>query len=185
MATVVTLFSDFASGASYLAELQLWRRAEGAALDLRVRAGPDAGLDRAPVGPLITAGGELDLDRTPPVVPTGKAQEAALIARELGELGAERRMRLAIYRALWKDGEDISRIDVLQRLGEEVGLDPTDVRIGLDIDRHRDEVERDRKVAKALGIRRAPVIYVGDGPRARVLVGVPYPADLDAALGVG
>ena len=44
---------------------------------------------------------------------------------------------------------------------ERVGIDPFDMKVALDIDRHRDALLRDLALAERLGIRRAPVLYLG------------------------
>ena len=155
----ITLFADFGCPACRDTEAVLWRRAREGGIVVHCRA-TEPEPDPAPLPG------------------TGKAHEAAKLAREHG---VEEPMRSAIYRA-FDDGLDIRRIDVLQRLGSEVGLDPFDVKVALDIDRFRDEVLRDREVARRLGIRRGPVLYFGTGPGARILIGAQSRAEIEAAI---
>ena len=162
MAVPITLFADFTCPACYVTEAALWRRAAEGGVTITCRAAE-----------LEPAGDEADRPST------GKAHEAAKLAREQG---AEETMRLAIYRAFLEEGLDIGRIDMLQRLAPEAGLDPIDLKIALDLDRFRDEVLRDQEVARRLGIRREPVLYFGTGPGARILIGAQTEDEIRTAI---
>jgi predicted DsbA family dithiol-disulfide isomerase len=172
VAVPITIFADFTCPACYLTEAALWRRAGEGGVTVTCRAAElepvarEAGWERE-LAPLAAA---LDLPLRPPEIwpRTGKAHEAAKLARDQG---FEEPMRSVIYRAFWAEGLDIGRIDVIQRHAAAGGLDPIDVKIALDIDRFRDEVLRDQEVARRLGIRRGPVLYLGTGPGARILTG--------------
>jgi predicted DsbA family dithiol-disulfide isomerase len=179
----ITIFADFTCPACYVTEAALRRRAADHGLSIRYRAaeldpaGDEPGRERE-LAPLAAALG-LSL-RAPAARPrTGKAHEAVKLARELG---AEDAMRAAVYRAHWEDGRDIGRIDVLRDLAPDVGLDPFDVKVALDIDRFGDEVLRDREVARRLGIRRGPVLYLGTGPGARILIGARTEAEIETEI---
>ena len=162
----ITLFADFTCAACRLTEAALWRRAKGGGITVHCRA--------AELEP-----GEGEEGERPPLPDTTKAHEAAKLARESG---AEEEMRGAIYAAFWEDGLDIGRIDVLQSLAPAAALDPFDVKVALDIDRFRDEVLRDREVARRLGIHRGPVLYLGTGPGARILIGARTEEEIEAAI---
>lgn len=162
MAVPITLFADFTCPACHATEAALWRRAAEGGITVTCRAAELEG-----------TGDGADRPRT------AKAHEAAKLAREQGSEGA---MRLAIYRACLEDGLDVGRIDVLQRLAPHAGLDPIDLKIALDIDRFRDEVLRDQEVARRLGIRLGPVLYLGTGPRARILIGAQTEDEIRAAI---
>lgn len=110
---------------------------------------------------------------------TRKAHEAARFA---AERGMEARYRAAVYSAYWGDGRDVGRIDVLAALAEEVGLDPVEARIALDIDRHREAVLSDETLAARLGVTEVPTLFLGLGAGARVLQGARTVEALDAAL---
>lgn len=184
----ITLFADFASPGCYLTEAALRRRAERGDVTVRYRAvelhPAPAPLPEAPP-PLEDALVRVAADeglaiRDPGFVPrTRKAHEAARFAAERGVEGA---MRDAIYRALWTDGLDIGRIDVLRDLVAPLGVDPEELKIALDIDRWRDEVEEDGRLAARLRIPAVPVLYLGTGPSARILLGAQRLADLDEAI---
>ncbi|MDB4948120.1 MAG: thioredoxin domain protein [Gemmatimonadetes bacterium] len=118
--------------------------------------------------------------RTPAVLPrTRKAHEAALFAAEKG-LGRE--MREALYHAFFADGLDVGRIDVLVRLAEELGLDATETKVVLDIDRMTEQVVRDAEEARSAGIRGVPTVVLGTAAAERTLTGAWSLAELRAAL---
>lgn len=188
MSIAITLVADFASPYCYVTEVAVRRAAAEHGCSIRTLAfelyPPIA---EAPAAPPPW---EPELDelarregltlRMPRALPrTRKAHEAATFAAE-HERGPE--MRRAIYHALWEEGRDVGRIDVLAALAGSVGLDPTDAKIALDIDRHLDAVLGEEAAAARLRITVVPVLYLGTGPRARVLVGARDRSGLDAAL---
>lgn len=186
----ITVFSDFTDPASYVTEAGV--RVLAAELGLAVEhhaveaypgatplPSPEAYAERvdAVAGSARAEGLPL---RHPDFVPrTRKAHEAAMLAAELG-LGEA--MRRAIYEAYWAEGRDIGRIDVLVDIGSGLGMDPADIKIALDIDRFDDALARDRDIARRLGIRGVPVVYVGIGRDAQILAGLQTRAALDAAI---
>jgi predicted DsbA family dithiol-disulfide isomerase len=96
---------------------------------------------------------------------TRKAHEAVAYARDHG---AGTALHEAVYRAYWRDGRDIGRIDVLMELGREAGLDPAGVKVALDIDQWTARVERDQALAAQLGLRGVPAYVLGGGQEVRV-----------------
>lgn len=119
--------------------------------------------------------------RPPSVRPrTRKAHEAARFAAARGLEGP---LRDAIYDAYWREGADIGRIDQLMEVAAGVGLEPIELKIALDVDSHREEIERDAAQAGRLGVQILPTLYLGSGPSARILVGAQGLRDLDEALG--
>lgn len=109
--------------------------------------------------------------RYPALVPrTRKAHEAAAYARSEGR-GAE--MHDAIYRAYWRDGRDIGRIDVLSGIGGEIGLDALSVRIALDVDQWTEQVEQQEQAASVLRLSAVPAYaLMGSGRTRAVWVGL-------------
>lgn len=99
---------------------------------------------------------------------TAKAHEAARIAAEHGRGAA---MRAAIFAAYWGEGRDIGRIDVLVDLGEGIGLDTSELKAALDVDRWSARVERESAEARRLGIDRVPALVIGGSAGARLLLG--------------
>ena len=100
---------------------------------------------------------------------TRKAHEAVAYAREHGAFPA---MHEAIFRAWWRHGRDIGRIDVLMEIGSSVGLDPMALRVALDIDQWAGRVEQDAATARRLGLTGVPAylryVEADDGAAADV-----------------
>lgn len=94
--------------------------------------------------------------RIPPFLPwTRKAHELALFAAEKGCFAPLHR---AMFDGFALNGLDIGRIDVLVELAAQVGLDPVEARVVLDVDRYTEEVAAHREEAFASGIRGLPVV---------------------------
>jgi predicted DsbA family dithiol-disulfide isomerase len=187
----VTFFADFTCPFSFVTETALRRLGDARPLELRPRAfelypAPEP----IPVpahlpGDLAAAAAlaaEVQLELHPPGLRprTRKAHEAARFAAERGR---EEPMRRALYTAYWGDGLDIGRIDVLMALAAGVDLDPTDLKIALDIDTHRDDVLAHEELARRLRVVRVPTLFVGTGPEAVILEGARELGALDEALG--
>lgn len=188
----VVLFSDFACPFSYVTEAALRRVAAEAEVPTEHRAfelfpSPatlplEAGTQWADaLRPLAEEAG-VELRRPGYQSRTGKAHEAARLA---AEKGVEAEMRAALFAAYFREGLDVGRIDVLVEVGERVGLDRTELKVVLDIDRFSEEVRRDRELALRGGVSQTPTLVVGSGPAARVLVGAqPYAVLREAILGL-
>lgn len=189
----VTLFADFACPFCYVTEAALYRLRDQHQLELRARAFELVPWDapRSPGPPeedelrtASTFAAELGIEMlTPPPRPnTAKAHEAAVFA---AQRGAAEALRMAIYEAYWTEGQDIGRIDVLLELAERVGLDPTDLKIALDIDLGRESVLADLALAKRLRITGIPTLFLGTGADATIVQGALSLSALDEALAVG
>ena len=97
----------------------------------------------------------------PPLVPwTRKAHELALYAEGSG-VGPL--LRRSIFEAYFIEGLDIGRIDVLVKLARSMGLDPTETKAVLDVDRFQADVIQRQAEARQRGITRAPVLEFGEG----------------------
>ena len=190
-AVKVEVFSDFTCPFSYVTEAALRRVAGEVDLAVRYRAfelypvpAPlplDAGTewDEA-LRPLAEEAG-VELRRPGYQARTRKAHEAARFAEEQG-IGAP--MRSALFAAYFAEGRDIGRIDVLVEIGVGLGLDRTELKVVLDIDRYTGDVLADEALASRSGIGAIPVLVLGSGPEARALVGAqPYPALREAVAG--
>lgn len=162
------LHQDYVDPASYLVHRILQR--------MEVRVDPHPFELRRPPSPLIDArdprwreylaamrerAAELDVPfAPPPLVPwTRKAHELAAQAREGGVLAEVDR---ALYDAYFVDGRDIGRVDVLVEIGVAAGLDPTETKAALDVDRHGSSVEEARRRAEEAGVRGVPTLARGD-----------------------
>jgi predicted DsbA family dithiol-disulfide isomerase len=107
---------------------------------------------------------------------TRKAHElhAFASARDLGD-----RVRAAIFEAYFDAGRDIGRVDVLVDVAAAAGIDRTEAKAVLDVDRHGAEVAAVRAEAVELGVDDVPTVRV-DGRLERgfpdpVLIGTLLP----------
>lgn len=103
-----------------------------------------------------------DRIRIPQRLPhTRKAHELVLHAGEVGGASPVR-LHSAIFRAALEEGRDIGRVDVLVELAVAAGLDRTETRAALDVDRYAGEIERIRSAASDTGVVGVPTL-VRDG----------------------
>jgi predicted DsbA family dithiol-disulfide isomerase len=84
---------------------------------------------------------------------TRRAHRVLHLAKGRG-LQAELMERL--FRAYFAEGEEVADPDALARLGEEVGLDPDEVRDAIDDDEYEAAVDRDITRARMLGANGVP-----------------------------
>jgi predicted DsbA family dithiol-disulfide isomerase len=97
----------------------------------------------------------------PAIVPwTRKAHELVLHADPKG-LGDKAHM--ALFDAFFVEGRDIGRVDVLVEIARNLGLDPTEAKAVLDVDRYSEEVSAFGDRARALGIDAPPAFSFGEG----------------------
>lgn len=176
----LVVYSDYVCPFCYLAEAMLARvradvevEVEHRAYELRpapaplpdVRAGFYLQGWLSTVLPLARAL-EVPVTETPPIMRRSrKAHEAMAYARENGAGDA---MHTALFRAHFVDGRDIGRIDVLVEIGSALGLDPTGLKVALDIDAHTERVEADEREALELGLEGVPAFRHED----EILVGL-------------
>jgi len=99
----------------------------------------------------------------PSLVPwTRKAHELLRHAEE-GARGEG--MALRIFEAYLLQGRDIGRVDVLVELARAKGLDPTEAKAVLDVDRFESDVAADKTHADSLDVSVPPVMIRGDERR--------------------
>ena len=114
-------------------------------LERRPPPTPLTGIDDPRIAPLWEDAGRLAVDAgvdlCPPVlVPwTRKAHELVAHAEAQNSTTAHA-VRLAIARCYAQDGGDIGRVDVLMEIGREHGLDRTETKAVLDVDRYEAQV---------------------------------------------
>lgn len=119
----------------------------------------------------------------PCLVPwTRKAHELGLHARAHGCLPT---VHDALFHAYLLEGRDIGRVDVLAEVAARAGLERMEAKAVLDVDRYRQEVERQRERAQALGISGVPTLvwresrlrgYPGE-EELRALLAAPQPIE--------
>lgn len=185
----VELFSDFTCPYSYVTGAALRRVAAEGGVRVRHRAfelypvpAPlplDAKAEWDAALAALAAEAGVELRRPPYQSRTRKAHEAARFAAERG-LGDE--MRAALFAAYFAEGRDVGRIDVLVEVGEGIGLDRTELKVVLDIDRYTGEVLADEALAERSGIRSVPTLVIGSGPDARLETGARSYAELRDAI---
>jgi len=110
------------------------------------------------VGRAVAA--DLGLSLSPPrLVPwSRKAHELHLYAAS-HDLGPD--VRAAVFDAYFVAGHDIGRIDVLVEVGCSAGLDVTETKVVLDVDRFEAGVTVARDAAASAGVTDAPVLLLG------------------------
>lgn len=164
---------DYVDPLSYLLDRELAAVTAEAGLavtlvPLEVRPPPEPLLD--PDGPWwrerwaaasVAASG---LEGPAPVEPvllpwTRKAHELVAHARAADrEMDAHR----SVFRAFFEEGRDIGRVDVLVELGVALGLDRTETKAVLDVDRYAAEVAAARDDALRVAGPHPPALSVGD-----------------------
>ncbi len=97
---------------------------------------------------------ELDVTlRTPGFIPwSRKAHELTLHAQEKG---CFRPIHRALFEAHFVEGKDIGRVDVLVEIGSGHGLDRTEIKTVLDVDRFKDavlEIQGQARQAEVVGV---------------------------------
>jgi predicted DsbA family dithiol-disulfide isomerase len=103
------------------------------------------------------------------LINTRLALSTAEFARERGKFDE---VRVALTRAHWERTADLDRMEDLQRIAAEAGLDPEELRRELDAGRYEAVLDRHRTDAEALGINAIPAHIVG---RRYLLLGAqPY-----------
>jgi predicted DsbA family dithiol-disulfide isomerase len=163
-----TLYFDFVDPLSYLLELELGAleasgvtAPERRAFELRPPPTPLVLVDDEALADRWSLAGEiapeLGVDFAPPrLVPwSRKAHELHLLA---AAHDLEAVVRRSIFEAYLLRGLDIGRVDVLVDLGRAAGLDRTDTKAVLDVDRHEADVATARAEAERLGVETAPLL---------------------------
>lgn len=89
---------------------------------------------------------------------TRKAHELVLHAEEHARA---RPVRMRVFEAYLLEGRDIGRVDVLVEIARAEGLDHSNAKAVLDVDRHEATVARFRDAAAASGIDAPPTIALG------------------------
>lgn len=164
------LYADYIDPGSYLMQGRVRRAAEAAGMAFRsvpweVRRPPDPLLD--PGDPawvaywqdMVAEAGDRISAEPPTLVPwTRKAHELGLFAREKGCFDT---VHASLFRAFLREGRDIGRVDVLVELGREAGLDLTEMKAVLDVDRFAGVLDEVRESGAARGVRGVPTLVCG------------------------
>lgn len=165
-------FFDYVDPISYLVELELQavEKASGQLVErvaLELRAPPEAMVDPRS-SPWIQQWEDaartaselgIPLHRASLVPWTRKAHELVMHARA-HELG--RAVHTALFEGVFVEGLDIGRVDVLVRLAVGLGLDATETKAVLDVDRYSNDIAAARATILAEGITRTPTLVAGE-----------------------
>ena len=187
-AVPLVVFSDFACPFSYVTEAAVRRMQRAGevqptwmAFELYPAPAPLPESKGEWMEALRPLAAELDLPlAVPPVaVRTRKAHEAAAFAERKG---VGRQMREAVFAAYFGEGRDISRIDVLTELGAGLGLDETELRVGLDVGGAAGRIDAELEAARGVGVEQTPTLVAGTGEDARWIVGARPFGELRAAI---
>jgi predicted DsbA family dithiol-disulfide isomerase len=95
----------------------------------------------------------------PAIVPwSRKAHELALHAREKG---CFRQVHRSLFRAHFSESRDIGRVDVLVEIGAASGLDRTETKAILDVDRYAERLLDWRREAERTAVAGVPTVLFG------------------------
>jgi len=167
-------YFDYVDPLSYLVDREIEAAVAGAdgmeivLVPLELRPPPEPLLDpdgtwwreRWKTATTLAAGSDATHMTEPALLPwTRKAHELVAHSRSVDlELRAHR----AVFRAVFAEGRDIGRVDVLVDLARELGLDPTEAKAVLDVDRYTEDVASRRSAALEVAGRGPPVLVHGD-----------------------
>lgn len=166
----IRFFFDYLDPLSYLQELELGALEEDAGAPLATRVPLEI---RPPPQPLLDPDGDewrhrwraacaiaadVGVDLTaPPILPwTRKAHELVLHA---AQKGLRARAHRAVFHAVFAEGADVGRVDVLVGIAERLGMDATEAKAVLDVDRHAAAVSDARREASASGVAQPPALW--------------------------
>lgn len=168
----VEFYYDYVDPASYLVDRILARlgdRMDGGLVPrpFELRRPPGAMVDadseawRSYEEEMEAAAEALDVELDPPgLVPwSRKAHELALHARSKGVFPE---VHQALFRAYFVDGRDVGRVDVLVELAVKLGLERTETKAVLDVDRYLEALETERSRAERRGVRGVPTLLAGE-----------------------
>jgi len=103
------------------------------------------------------------------IINSRRALGAAEFAREHGKF---KEMHHALFRAHWELTGRLENVDDLVHIGEEIGLDPVELRLAIDEDRYEHVIDENRRQAESVGINAIPAHIFG---RRYLVVGAhPY-----------
>jgi len=113
--------------------------------------------------PSASAQGRVSL-HVPRLVPRSRKAHEFLLHAEAVNSGLGRAALDSVFAAFLIDGRDIGRVDVLVELGRGIGLDHTETKAVLDVDRYEIDAAHFEAQANAAGIS-VPGCLVADGRR--------------------
>jgi predicted DsbA family dithiol-disulfide isomerase len=127
-------------------------------------------IELSPFAPLAEEEG-LVMRSSKRVINSRRALAAAEFAREQDRFEP---MHHALFKGYWEQTAELDSIDDLVRIGEEVGLDPGELRAALEAGRYEDLLDANRREAEQVGINAIPAHVFG----LRYLVVGAHPYDV-------
>ena len=113
----------------------------------------------------------LEMQQRDLIINSRRALGAAEFAREQGKFDE---MHHALFKAHWELTGKLEVVDDLVRIGENVGLDPVELRLAVEEGRYEKILDDSRRQAESVGINAIPAHIFG---RRYLVVGaVPYEA---------
>jgi predicted DsbA family dithiol-disulfide isomerase len=112
--------------------------------------------------------------KQPPIVArTRLAFQAVELARDRDRFDA---MHRAIFEAIFRDGRDVGRVEVLADIAAAIDLPPDELKTALASGIHLARVIEQERQAADLGVTGVPAMFVGDDPATAepVIGAVPY-----------
>lgn len=109
-----------------------------------------------------------------------KSQKAFELAFHAAEQGCFDLVHAAIFEAHFTSGRDIGRIDELVEVAQQTGLDPSETKAVLDVDRYAEAVSSWLSRARAAGIAATPTLSSG----TRRLEGLDAVSELERIVGL-
>ena len=97
-----------------------------------------------------------------PDVKHANTQRAHRVLHLAKDRGVQAAVQERLFRAYFAEGENMSDVDALARLGAEAGLDGEEVRAALNDDAYGDAVQRDIVRARQLGITGVPFFLLDE-----------------------
>ncbi len=96
--------------------------------------------------------------KLPPVQPRSQlAHQAALYARTEGKFNE---MHRTLFRAFFKQGADIGKVEILIKIAQHIGLNAEGLRFSLELNEYRSQIEAERAAGTTLRIEAVPVLLV-------------------------
>jgi len=92
---------------------------------------------------------------------TMDAHRLTKLAQSKNEPELAERVIEALFKAYFSDNKELADKELLQKIGEDCGLDATEVKEVLDSDKYKDEVILDEREASRYGIHAVPFFVVG------------------------
>jgi predicted DsbA family dithiol-disulfide isomerase len=103
------------------------------------------------------------IEMSPPRVLTNSHQALA-VCEYAREVGRSEEFEERVYRAYFREGENIGDLEVLKKLGAEAGLDPGEVEQAAHSPKYELKLKNNTLAAHSRGVNGVPTFFVGEFP---------------------